>query len=162
VAPAEKKSSAQKASPTEEPEGQLIQVGQITFSTWGDRDARGQASRGLDAGDFYFKGTFLHGQPGQKLTLQIRNVEDQVHNFSLPAQNINQEIPPDGERVNVDVNFPQSGGLQFFCKYHTAQGMNGLLLVGDATPQSFASSQPASSPQPSPSPRPAASPQPGG
>jgi hypothetical protein len=46
------------------------------------------------------------------------------------------------------VTFPQSGGLQFFCKHHTAQGMNGLLLVGDATPQSVGSPSPSPSPQP--------------
>jgi plastocyanin len=96
----------------------------------------------MDAGDFYFKGTFIRGESGQELTLEIQNVADQVHNFSLPEQGLDQDIPPDSDRVDVDVRFPQSGGLQFFCKYHTARGMNGLLLAGQATPQSVASPQP--------------------
>jgi plastocyanin len=33
--------------------------------------------------------------------------------------------------MSVTVTFPQSGELQFLCKYHTAQGMNGLLRVDE-------------------------------
>jgi plastocyanin len=134
----------------------LIQIGQLSFADYGARDATKQTSRGLDAGDYYFKGTFISGRPGQTLTLEIKNVGTVVHNFSIPAQRINQDIQPRSERVNVDVTFPESGAVQFLCNYHTAQGMNGLLLTGDATPQSLIGPQALSSPSPSPS----ASPQP--
>ena len=154
VTPAAKTAAAPKASPTAEPQGQPIQIGQVTYSNWGERDARRVTSRDLDAGDFYFKGTFLRGEPGQKLTLRIRNVEQQLHNFSLPAQGIDQDIQTGGQRVDVNITFPPDGGLQFFCKFHSGQGMNGLLLAGAATPQSMAGSQPVSSPQSSPSPQP--------
>jgi plastocyanin len=136
-------------------EGELVQLGQVTYSNWGERDAEGERRRGLDAGDFYYKGTFIHGEPGQTLTLEINNVAGQVHNISIPGQAVDTDIPPDSARVNVDVTFPTSGGVQFFCKYHTARGMNGLLLVGDATPQSFAGPPAAGSPQPAASPSPA-------
>ena len=75
----------------------------------------------------------------QKLTLELKNVADQVHNFSLPTQGLDQDIPPRSDpRVNVDVTFPASGELQFLCKYHTAHGMGRLLLLSDAGPQSVA------------------------
>jgi plastocyanin len=148
AATAQKSATAQRATSTPEPSGQLMQIGQVSYSNWGERDARKETTRGLDAGDFYFKGTFIQGEPGQKLTLQIRNVADQVHNFSIPSQSIDQDIQPKSDRVNVEVTFPQSGTVQFLCKLHTAQGMNGLLTVGGGMPQSAASPQPSPSPQP--------------
>ena len=140
----------------------MIRIGEITFADYGTRDASRQGSRGLDAGDYYFKGTFLSGKPGQALTLEIKNVGTVVHNFSLPSQGINQELPLTGQRTEVKVTFPEAGALQYFCNLHTAQGMNGLLLVGDATPQSIASPQAVSSPRPASSPSPSPSPQPRG
>ena len=130
------------ASPTPTPLGVLVQVGPVPYTFWGERNAHGEKTRTLDAGDFYFKGTFIRGDRGQTLTLEIQNVAEQFHNFSLPAQGLDQNIPPRTVRVNVAVTFPQSGGVQFFCKYHTAQGMNGMLLVGGATPQSIAIPKP--------------------
>jgi plastocyanin len=160
-APAQQQRSASsRPTATPEPAGQLIQIGQVTFADYGARDATKQTSRGLDAGDYYFKGTFISGRPGQALTLEIKNVGTVVHNFSIPAQRISQDIQPKSERVNVDVTFPESGAVQFLCNYHSAQGMNGLLLAGDATPQALASPQPGASPRPASSPSP--SPQPRG
>jgi plastocyanin len=125
-----------KASPIPTPLGVLVQFGGVTYTNWGERNAHGENTRKLDAGDFYFSGTFLRGNRGQRLILEIQNVAEQFHNFSLPAQGLDQDIPPRTVRVNVAVTFPQSGGVQFFCKYHTAQGMNGLLLVGGVPLQS--------------------------
>lgn len=140
--------SAVKASPVPTPMGELVQIGQVTYANWGERNARRDKTRELDAGDFYFKGTFIQGEPGQKLTLAINNVAAQVHNISILEQGLDQDMPPGSPRVNVDVTFPQSGGLPFFCKFHTARGMNGLLLVGDVPPLSVASPSPIPSPQP--------------
>jgi plastocyanin len=141
------RSTVPKASSIDNPNGELVQIGQITYANWGVRDSIGDKTRELDAGDFYFKGTFIQGEPGQTLTLQINNPAEQVHNFSLPAQGLDRDIPPGIARVNVEVTFPDSGGLQFFCKYHTARGMNGLLLVGDVPPLSAVSPSPVPSPQ---------------
>src|SRR5687767_1183978 len=77
-----------KPSPTTRPVGELIQVGQVTYANWGERDVRGAKIRELDAGDSYFRGTFLRGTPGQQLILKIDNVANQGHNFSLPAQGL--------------------------------------------------------------------------
>jgi plastocyanin len=136
------------STPRAGPTGELTQFGQITYANWGGRRASGMATFDLDAGDFYFKGTFIQGEPGQTLTLQIRNVAGQVHNFSLPAQGLDRDIPLLGARINVDVTYPESGTVQFFCKYHTARGMNGQLLVGNAMPEPMASPSLDASPQP--------------
>jgi plastocyanin len=129
------------------PNGELVQIGQLTYANWGVRDSIGSKTRTLDAGDFYFKGTFIQGEPGQKLTLLITNPSQQVHNFSIPAQALDQDIPPGPNRARVDVMFPVAGEVLFFCKYHTALGMNGLLLVGDPPPMSAVSPSLVPSPQ---------------
>ena len=113
----------------------MVQVGQVEYANWGHVDARDKETRPLAAGDFYFKETFIQGEPGQKLTLEIKNIAEQVHNFSISAQGLDRDIPPKSDRVDIAVIFPQNGGLQFFCKYHTALGMNGLLAVGGARPR---------------------------
>ena len=118
------------------PTGELVQIGSVTYADWGHRDARDGKIRALETADFSFKGTFIRGEPGQVLTMELKNVADQVHNFSIPAQGVNQDIPPKGHPpLNVSVTFPASGELQFLCKYHTAQGMNGQLRVGDDKPE---------------------------
>jgi plastocyanin len=137
-------SSARRASSA----GELVQIGPVTYANWGSRDARREIALELDAGDFYFKGTFIRGDPGRTLALAIDNVAGQVHNISIPAQGLDRDLPPSGPRVNVEVTFPASGQVQFFCKYHTARGMNGLLVVGDVPPLSAVSSSPVPSPQP--------------
>jgi hypothetical protein len=41
------------------------------------------------------------------------------------------DLPPKG-KVTVEVIFPASGAVRFFCKFHEALGMHGALRVGDA------------------------------
>src|SRR5207245_5196974 len=87
----------------------------------------------LEADDYYFSPTFLRGRPGQKLTLRVESEASTLHNISIPALGIDRNIPPKG-KVEVNVTFPSSGVLAFFCKFHGALGMNGQLLP--ATPRS--------------------------
>ena len=146
--PRAKDRAATKPSRTTTPSGELVQIGSVTYADWGHRDARDGRIRALEAGDFYFAGTFIQGEPRQVLTMELKNVADQVHNFSLPAQGLDRDIPPKGHPpMNVSVTFPASGELQFLCKYHTAQGMNGMLLLSDAAPQSVAEPSPGPSPE---------------
>jgi plastocyanin len=46
---------------------------------------------------------------------------------------VDKDIPPTGKLL-VEVTFPTSGVVPFFCKFHSARGMNGMLLTGDAKP----------------------------
>jgi plastocyanin len=76
----------------------------------------------------------VHGQPGQRLKLEIDNDSATLHNISIPGQQVDVNLPPHGT-VEVDVTVPQDGALAFICKFHTALGMNGELLAGDTAPQ---------------------------
>jgi YVTN family beta-propeller protein len=95
----------------------------------GSKDVRGLDELELEADDYYFEPTVLQGAPGQKLKLTVSNEASMLHNFSLPTQGIDRDIRPAGQ-VEVEVAFPASGALRFYCKFHQAQGMTGELRAG--------------------------------
>jgi len=132
-------SASPKASESEESEaqGKPVQLGQLTFNNHGTDDLTGKSQADLEADDFYFDGTFLRGSPGQKITLKLGNEGKAEHNFSVESQRLDMDVQP-GASAQVQVTFPQSGALLFFCKYHHAQGMEGELLTGNASPQAVA------------------------
>jgi len=96
-------------------------------------DVRGKDETDVEVDDNYFEPTYLRGAPGQTITLEVENEGSSLHNFSAPDLGINTNIPPKG-KAEIQVTFPQAGTVRFFCSLHTALGMNGALLVGDATP----------------------------
>src|SRR5437879_4295718 len=108
-----------------------ITLGGVTYANHGTKDVRNLSKLELEADDYYFSPTFLRGRPGQKLTLLVESEASTLHNISIPALGIDRNIPPKG-KVEVNVTFPSSGVLAFFCKFHGALGMNGQLLTGDA------------------------------
>jgi plastocyanin len=94
----------------------------------GSTDASGGGEFDVEVDSFYFSPTVFTGHPGDELTLSLGNESSTLHNFSLPDQNLDQDIPSDGA-VTVKVSFPASGTLVFFCKYHQSQGMVGAFEV---------------------------------
>ena len=126
------------ASSAEPPKGKSITLGDLTFSDHGTKDVKGQGELDLEADDYYFEPTFLRGTPGQKLKVEIENESSTLHNFSIPDQHLDIDIPPKG-KVVVEITFPSSGVVRCFCKFHSAKGMNGELLTGDAKPQAVRS-----------------------
>ena len=104
------------------------------------KDVTGLAELHLEADEYYFEPAFLRGTPGQKLKLEIENESSTLHSFTIPEQKLDMDIPPKAKMV-VEVTFPPSGVVHFFCKFHSALGMNGELLTGDATPQSVSPPQ---------------------
>jgi YVTN family beta-propeller protein len=105
--------------------------GTVTISDHGILEVKGQTTVEVEADEYYFKPTFLQGAPGQRLKLEIENESGTLHNISLPEQHLDMDIPPKG-KVLVEVVFPASGTVRFFCKFHEALGMHGALRVGDA------------------------------
>ena len=122
------------ASSAEPPKGKSITLGDLTFSDHGTKDVKGKGALDLEADNYYFGPTFLRGTPGQKLKLEIENESSTLHNFSIPEQHVDVNIPRKG-KVVVEITFPSSGVVRFICKFHESRGMNGELLTGDAKPQ---------------------------
>jgi len=94
----------------------------------GTKDVSGMSSVDVEQDDFYFEPTVLKGSPGQKITIELENEGNVEHNFSISDQGVDQDVDA-GEKAEVDVTFPQSGTISFFCKYHRSQGMAGGLEV---------------------------------
>src|SRR5215467_2816149 len=116
---------------TPAPTAQAPTQGTMTISDHGTLAVKGKQEIELEADEYYFKPTFLQGTPGQRLKLEIENESGTLHNISLPDQHLDVDIPPKG-KVMVDVVFPASGTVRFFCKFHEALGMHGALRVEDA------------------------------
>lgn len=86
----------------------------------------GKSDTSLELDDFYFEPTLLKGKPRQKLTIELENEGENEHNFSIDSQQLDEDVEP-GDKVEVEVTFPKTGQLAFFCKYHKGQGMAGGL-----------------------------------
>ncbi len=82
----------------------------------------------MEQDDFYFNPTIITGTPGQKITIKLENEGSTTHNFTLEDQSIDQDVTQ-GSDATVTVTFPQSGILEFYCKFHKSQGMVGELSV---------------------------------
>jgi plastocyanin len=107
--------------------GGQISVAGVSANDHGSRNVSSSAE--VELNDYYFKPTVLRGGPGSAVTLDLKNVGSVEHNFSIPGQNIDENIQP-GQDVKVSVTIPKSGVVAFFCKFHKAQGMVGALEAG--------------------------------
>ena len=108
--------------------GGTITIGSDTANNKGTKDFSGKDEGEVEVDDFYFNPTVIKGTPGAQIKLELDNESQTLHNFTLEDQNIDQDIQP-GAKEDVTVTFPQSGFLEFFCKYHKASGMVGELTV---------------------------------
>lgn len=121
-------SSGSGASSGGEKEGGSITIEGQQANAHGEADVTGKSDEDVEIDDFYFEPTVLKGEPGQKITLHLENEGDTTHNFSITDQNIDTDVDS-GDDADVDVTFPQSGTVMFFCKFHQGQGMLGGLQV---------------------------------
>jgi plastocyanin len=99
-----------------------------TANDHGTKDVSGGGAEEVEVDSFYFNPTVFTAHAGDKLTLTLSNESSALHNFSLPDQNIDMDVPAD-ESITVTVVFPDSGTQVFFCKYHQSKGMLGGLEV---------------------------------
>ena len=111
-----------------EQEGGTIQIEGKNANDHGEADVSGESEVDLEQDDFYFEPTVLTGEAGQTISVHIENEGDATHNFSITDQDIDEDVDA-GDEADVDVTFPESGTVVFFCKFHEAQGMVGGLEV---------------------------------
>jgi plastocyanin len=108
-------------------------LGDITIADHGTTTVAG-AEAAIKAGSFYFSPSFLRGEPGQRITLHVRNVSSIEHNFTIEEQGLAADIEAK-QTVELNITFPSTGAVLFVCVLHRFNGMAGELLAGDATPQ---------------------------
>ena len=79
--------------------------------------------------DNYFQPNLLTAAAGTTITFDLTNAGAGLHNFSVTAQSIDNDVTP-GSSAQLKVTVPASGRLVFFCKYHRDEsGMIGALDV---------------------------------
>jgi plastocyanin len=81
----------------------------------------------LEADDFYFGPTFIQFAAGQKVTIELHNEGGATHTFTAPGADIDEELAPDDTK-DVEITLPESGNLEFFCRFHRSQGMQGAFF----------------------------------
>lgn len=112
-------------------ESGTITIGSDQANDHGTEDATGKSSFEIDANNdqgFYFDPTILTGSASQSITLEIKNEGTVPHNFSIESLGVDVTIDP-GSSQEVDVKFPASGTVEFFCSFHRSLGMAGELEV---------------------------------
>jgi plastocyanin len=99
----------------------------------GDIDDRGAAAAHgqtttITVGDSFFQPTCLTALPAGSVTLTIRNDGSALHNITVEAQGIDQDVEA-GKSITVRVAVV-STAVPYYCKYHRTSGMQGALIPG--------------------------------
>jgi plastocyanin len=91
-------------------------------------DVTGKSSFTVTQNNFFFSPSTIDGSAGQKITFTVKNAGTLPHTFTIDSMNVDVTVEP-GTETTVDVTFPASGTVQFYCKFHKAMGMVGTLQV---------------------------------
>ena len=91
-------------------------------------DVTGKAELEMEVDDFYFEPAALTGEAGQELTLVLENEGDAAHTVTIEDQDIDEELQA-GDETEVTVTFPDSGSVEYICRFHVGGGMKGTLEV---------------------------------
>ena len=106
------------------------EIGGVEATFHGSTDVAAMSEFELELDDSYFGPTVLEGEAGQELSLGLHNEGGLPHTFTIDEAGIDEELSSGAEGVSVDVTFPDSGALVFYCRFHRDQGMVGALSVG--------------------------------
>jgi plastocyanin len=104
--------------------GGTTTIGDVAANAHGTKDVSGESKVEVELDDDYFSPTVLEGTPGQRVTLELKNEGGSEHNLTIGELKVDQDVEP-GDEAEVEVTFPESGTLTFFCKYHRSAGMAG-------------------------------------
>ncbi len=118
-----------------------------------DVSANGAAANtSIEADDFYFNPTFVKAAVGATVTVALKNNGSAQHTFTIDGTSVDQVLDPD-QKATVTVKVPASGALQFHCRFHESQGMQGAFYsaTGDTVTSSGTGGS-TGSPTPAPAP----------
>ena len=108
----------------ESSEGGTTNIGDVSANDHGSKDVSGESKVEVELDDDYFEPTVLEGKAGERVTLELKNEGSNEHNLTIDELQIDQDVEP-GDETQLEVTFPDSGTLTFYCKYHRDQGMAG-------------------------------------
>jgi plastocyanin len=105
--------------------GGTITINGESANNHGTKDFSGKTSADVAIGNYYFDPTVIKGSAGQTLQITFKNGTSTLHNFTLAGKDMGDVQPANDARFSV--TFPQSGIIEFHCKYHQSNGMVGEL-----------------------------------
>jgi plastocyanin len=108
----------------------------------GTKDLGSATQLDMAVDDFFFAPTFVKAAPGATLTLELENEGGVPHTFTVESLGVDETLQP-GDRREVQLTLPQSGVVNFICRFHVGQGMQGAFFF-----EAGAAAQPAASPTP--------------
>ena len=82
----------------------------------------------VELDDYYFEPTYIQGQPGQTVELELHNEGTASHTFTIDDQDVDEQLAADGS-ATVEVTIPDSRFVRFYCRFHAGQGMQGALVA---------------------------------
>ena len=103
-----------------------------TSSSGTSKTSSGAKTTKLELDDNYFKPTTVTGDAGATVKLELENEGSAEHTFTVDAQKIDTELEG-GKSATVSVKIPDSGTVEFYCRYHRGGGMVGKLSAGDSS-----------------------------
>jgi plastocyanin len=104
----------------------------------GVKSIAGKDEVSLEQDDFYFEPTFLGATPSQKVTVEVENEGKTTHNFTIKSLKIDKDVQP-GDSAKIEVKLPKSGVVNFFCRFHVDQGMQGAFYFPGSSSSSSSS-----------------------
>ena len=121
----------------------------VSLSGTTNEHGTGDATSGkldVEMDDFYFGPTFIKVAPGAQVTLHLKNEGKAQHTFTSAGLGVDQVVAP-GSAVDVNVTAPGSGAVEFHCRFHQSQGMQGAVFqkAGDTLAGAGAGSSSSSS-----------------
>lgn len=82
----------------------------------------------VEADDFYFGPTFIKAKSGRQFSIELKNEGKATHTFTIAALGVDVQVAP-GESKTFTVTAPPNGSVEFHCRFHQSQGMQGAVFV---------------------------------
>lgn len=74
--------------------------------------------------DFSFTPTFVKVLPGTNVNVQLDNLGQAEHTFTIDSLEVDHQLAPGGQ-IEGQFKLPDSGVIPFYCRFHVGQGMQG-------------------------------------
>jgi plastocyanin len=101
--------------------------GQVTNHSSADVSGKGaKAKLAMELDDFYFGPTFVKAAAGQVVTVTVKNEGKATHTFTVDGSGVDQQLAP-GAKATIEVTTPANGFVNYYCRFHRGQGMQGAL-----------------------------------
>jgi plastocyanin len=119
--------TSKTAEPSPDESAAVKLEGKVTVHDSADLPASGEIEMEVD--DSYFEPTFVKTTAGAKVTVKLRREGSLPHTFTIDKVKVDQMLEPEAT-ATVSFTMPDSGHLNFYCKFHRATGMQGAFYVG--------------------------------